>query len=132
MTTTVVNRRAPGFEPNANQRYIGRGSIWGNPFTHLSLSRTKAQFQVKTGEESMVCYEAWLRQRLAGDFNLRQKLLELDGHELVCYCKPAPCHGDILIKLIEEIKGPAVSGQPVAGNTGRNPSLRNLANNGPS
>ena len=119
MTTTVVNKRAPGFKPNANQRYIGRGSIWGNPFTHLPLSRTKAQFQVKTGEESMACFEAWLRQRLADDLNLRQKLLELDGHELVCYCKPAPCHGDILIKLIEEIKGPAVSGQPVADNPGR-------------
>jgi hypothetical protein len=64
---------------------------------------------------------------------LRQKLLELDGHELVCYCKPAPCHGDILIKLVEEIKkgensarltryeqaGQAVSGQPVADSPGR-------------
>ncbi len=115
MTAAVVNKRARGFKPNANQRYIGRGSLFGNPFTHLPLSRTKAQFQVKTGEESMVCYEAWLRQRLASDLNLRQKLLELDGHELVCYGKPAPCHGDILIKLIEEIKGPVVSGHPVAG-----------------
>ena len=104
MTTTVVNKRARGFKPNVNQRYIGRGSIWGNPFTHLPLSRTKAQFQVKTGEESMVCFEAWFRERLANDSNLRQKLLELDGHELVCYCKPAPCHGEILIKLIEELK----------------------------
>ena len=104
MTTTVVNKRAPSFKPNANQRYIGRGSLFGNPFTHLPLGRTKAQFQVKTQEESMVCFESWLRERLANDLSLRQKLLELDGHELVCYCKPAPCHGDILIKLIEELK----------------------------
>ena len=40
MTTTVVNKRARGFRPNANQRYIGRGSLFGNPFTHLPLSRT--------------------------------------------------------------------------------------------
>ena len=102
--TTVINKRARSFEPNANQRYIGRGSIWGNPFTHLPLSRTKAQFQVKTEEESIVCFESWFRERLSNDLNLRQKLLELDGHELVCYCKPAPCHGDVLIKLIEELK----------------------------
>ena len=38
MTTTVVNKRASGFKPNANQRYIGRGSLFGNPFTHLPLS----------------------------------------------------------------------------------------------
>lgn len=104
MTTMVVNERSPGFRPNANQRYIGRGSLFGNPFTHLPLSRTKAQFQVKTEEESIICFESWFRGRLANDLNLRQKLLELDGHELVCYCKPAPCHGDVLIKLIEELK----------------------------
>jgi len=104
MKTTVVNKRAPGFKPNANQRYIGRGSLFGNPFTHLPLNRTKAQFQVKTEEESIVRFESWLRERLAEDLNLRQKLLELDGHELVCYCKPARCHGDVLIKLIEELK----------------------------
>jgi hypothetical protein len=104
MTATVVNKRARGFKPNANQRYIGRGSLFGNPFTHLPLGRTKARFQVKTAEESMICFEAWFRERLANDVSLRQKLLDLDGHELVCYCRPAPCHGEILIKLIEELK----------------------------
>ena len=104
MTTTVINKRSPGFKPNANQRYIGRGSLWGNPFTHLPLSRAKAQFHVETEEESMLRYEAWLREKLAKDPQLRQKLLDLDGHELVCYCKPAPCHGDILIRIIEELK----------------------------
>jgi hypothetical protein len=104
VTTTVVNKRSPGFKPNANQRYIVRGSPWGNPFTQLPLSRTKAQFQVETEEESMIRYEAWLREKLTNDLNLRRKLLELDGHELVCYCNPAPCHGDVLIKIIEELK----------------------------
>jgi hypothetical protein len=104
MKTTVVNKRSPGFKPNANQRYIGRGSPWGNPFTHLPLGRTKAQFQVATEEESMVRYETWVREKLAEDPQLRRKLLVLDGHEPVCYCNPRPCHGDILIKLIEETK----------------------------
>jgi hypothetical protein len=52
----------------------------------------------------MIRYEAWLRERLAKEPEFRQRLLKLDGHELVCYCKPRPCHGDILIKLIEELK----------------------------
>lgn len=102
MTTTVVNKRSKGFKRNDNQIYIGRGSIWGNPFTHLPLSRTKAQFQVATEEESMIRYEAWLRERLASDPKLRDELRKLEGHELVCYCKPRPCHGDIIITLIEE------------------------------
>ena len=104
MTTTVVNKRSEGFVRNHNQVYIGRGSPWGNPFTHLPLSRTKAQFQVATEEESMIRYEGWMRERLAKEPELRRELLKLDGHELVCYCKPRPCHGDILIKLMEELK----------------------------
>jgi len=104
MTTTVVNKRSKGFVRNHNQVFIGRGSPWGNPFTHLPVSRTKAQFQVSTEQESMTRYEAWLRERLAKEPKLRQELLKLDGHELVCYCKPRSCHGDILIKLIDELK----------------------------
>jgi hypothetical protein len=104
MSAKVINKRSKGFSRNNNQIYIGRSSPWGNPFTHLPLSRTKAQFQVATEEESMIRYEAWLPEKLAKDRQLRQKLLELDGHELVCYCKPRPCHGHIPIKLIEELK----------------------------
>ena len=28
--------------------------------------------------------------------------MELEGKELGCWCKPSPCHGDILIKLFKE------------------------------
>jgi hypothetical protein len=52
----------------------------------------------------MIRYEGWMRERLAKEPELRRELLKLDGHELVCYCKPRPCHGDILIKLMEELK----------------------------
>ena len=104
MSVQVINKRFQDFSRNNNQIYIGRGSPWGNPFTHLPLSRTKAQFQVATEVESIIRYEAWLRGRLEKDLTLRQRLLELDGHKLVCYCTPRPCHGDILIKLIEEIR----------------------------
>ena len=31
-------------------------------------------------------------------------LHELKGKTLGCFCKPQPCHGDILIKLIEKLK----------------------------
>ena len=107
--TTVVNKRARDFRSNPNQIYIGRGSQWGNPFTHLPLEKTKAKWQVKTEEESMTSYEAWIREKLAKDPILRAQLFGLDGHELVCYCKRRPCHGDILVKLIEELKPKGVT-----------------------
>ena len=33
--------------------YIGRGSPWGNPFTHIKDKTTKAEFIVDTREESI-------------------------------------------------------------------------------
>jgi hypothetical protein len=31
-----------------------------------------------------------------------ERLKELEGKALGCWCKPKSCHGDVLIKLIEE------------------------------
>jgi hypothetical protein len=38
--------------PTSNDIYIGRGSILGNPYTHLPIKNTKAFIQYKTREES--------------------------------------------------------------------------------
>ena len=40
--------------------YIGRGSYWGNPYTHIKDKETKASFTVKTREESISKYREYL------------------------------------------------------------------------
>jgi len=44
-------------------------------------------------------YEEYIRKNKA----LLDKLKTLQGKELGCWCNPAPCHGDILVKLLDEI-----------------------------
>ena len=78
--------------------YIGRGSVWGNPFTHRDLSKTKAEFQTESREESIEKFEEWFSKQE----DLKRKLGELKGKKLVCFCKPKSCHGDVLAKLAEE------------------------------
>lgn len=80
--------------------YIGRPSKWGNPFTHLNKT-TNAKFKVKTREEAIKKYEEWIlnQPKLLKDLHD-----ELKGKTLGCWCKPKSCHGDILIKLIENEK----------------------------
>ena len=51
--TRVVNLRVEPYDV-----YIGRGSKWGNPFSHLRNS--KAKFFVSTREESVEEYEKWV------------------------------------------------------------------------
>jgi hypothetical protein len=93
--TRVVNRRYQEYDV-----YIGRGSKWGNPYTHIK-GKTKAEFLVSNREESIEKYEEWIRQQP----ELLKDLHELKGKRLGCYCRPHKCHGDILVELIEELEG---------------------------
>lgn len=78
--------------------YIGRpcfrggwnlsGSKWANPFSVNKYGR----------EECLKLYEQHIRNRP----DLWNNLYELEGKTLGCFCKPDPCHGDVLIKLFIE------------------------------
>ena len=89
--TRIVNCRSVGWwEGNSNHSvYIGRGSKWGNPFV-IGKDGTR--------EEVIEKYRAWVVQQK----DLMASLQELYGKVLVCYCKPLPCHGDVLVDLLEK------------------------------
>lgn len=70
--------------------YIGSDSIWSNPFKMYSeTDRTKVIEQ----------YEEYIRNKP----ELLNQLHTLKDKVLGCWCKPKPCHGDVLVKLIEEL-----------------------------
>lgn len=71
--------------------YIGRPSKWGNPFV-IGKDGTR--------EEVIEMYEEWIRKTP----DLIKDLSELDGKILGCHCAPKACHGDVLIKLLDELK----------------------------
>lgn len=68
--------------------YVGRGSIWGNPF-RIGVDGTR--------EEVIEKYRLYI---LSNSF-LMSRLGDLKGKKLGCYCKPKFCHGDILVQLVE-------------------------------
>lgn len=100
MQTRVINCRVE--KPGSNAVYIGRPGIWGNPFTHHA-GETEADVVVATREEAVEAYEHYIRERLKREPGLLAELRKLKGKTLVCWCKPAPCHGDVLVKLINEL-----------------------------
>ena len=87
----VWNKRDPLVPKDAV--YIGRPSKWGNPFSHMDS--TLAQFKVSSRDEAVEAYRNWL----VNDSGLLGDLGELRGKDLVCWCAPAKCHGDILMEL---------------------------------
>ncbi len=88
--TTVVNLKNSDYDV-----YIGRGSKWGNPYSHKT--NTKAKFIVSSRKEAIGSYRKYLFSK-EGE-HLLKDLHELKGKVLGCYCKPLDCHGDILSEL---------------------------------
>lgn len=69
--------------------YIGRPSKWGNPFVIGEHgTRTKV----------IKMYREWIKNQS----ELLKELPSLKGKILGCWCKPLPCHGDILLELLNE------------------------------
>lgn len=70
--------------------YIGRPSLWGNPFT----------MDGETNRDH-VCdkYEQYINEnpQLIGEIKFH-----LHGKDLVCFCAPRRCHGDILLRIANE------------------------------
>lgn len=89
--TQVVNKKNEDYDV-----YIGRGSKWGNPFSHLD--KTKADYKVASRDEAVDRYEEWLMTQP----ELLDSLHELQGKTLGCFCKPERCHGDVLARLADE------------------------------
>ena len=63
-------------------------SPWANPF---SVTKWGRQGAINRYEEKLLSRP-----------ELLARLPELKGKILACWCKPKACHGDVLLRLIEE------------------------------
>lgn len=104
----VVNKHQHTNTPS--DIYIGRGSVLGNPFTHLPLNKSKAQVHVDSREKAITEYKKWIKGKISEfDGNVIGQLEfikrnAISQHEinLVCFCKPKSCHGDVIKELVEK------------------------------
>lgn len=94
-----------GKESIDNAVYINRGTPWGNPYI-ISID----------GDRDRVCdaYMEWLARwieykeevkiqvgaRVYSNKWVVENLSLLTGKNVICWCAPARCHGDTLIKLV--------------------------------
>jgi len=72
---------------------IDRATKWGNPYPITdTTSRSDVLFR----------YVFYLRNAIeSGELNIAELST---AKRLGCWCKPRPCHGDILKKAIEDLK----------------------------
>ena len=84
----VLNKHIDGQPKDAV--YIGRPSKWGNKFV-IGKDGTR--------EEVIAKYEDWLRKQ---PVLLAQARKELKNKDLVCFCSPRACHGDVLLRIAND------------------------------
>jgi hypothetical protein len=71
--------------------YIGRPGLWGNPFI-IGEDGTR--------EEVIELF----RHYLLGNRAMMESLHLLKGKKLGCWCAPKPCHGDVLVEMVENLE----------------------------
>lgn len=86
MTMPRVFNKHHGDAP-ADAVYIGRGSPYGNPFV-IGTDGDR--------DGVIAAYRRWLATQSELVSHVRA---DLAGRDLVCFCAPAPCHGDVLISV---------------------------------
>lgn len=111
----VVNKRF--HTPTDRDIYIGRGSVLGNPYSHLESKYDT--FKVDTREMAVKAYKEYLKlfMDLPIDSEISRtikQLAEEDKDEeiiLVCFCKhpkrEVACHGDVIKEVCDKLNGKA-------------------------
>ena len=100
-TRVVRIRRKGGAVVQDCDVYIGRQmtqggwmlttSEWANPFKIGPMTR----------DEVIIAYQDMIYKKIRDDPSIIDKLHQLRGKTLGCWCAPEPCHGDVLARMAE-------------------------------
>jgi len=85
----IQRKRTAGWRMPTNTVYVGRPTIYGNPYKIDDW-----------GWNAIPMYEKWLRQKILNEPHFLDPLI---GHDLACWCPlDKPCHADIILKILSE------------------------------
>ena len=88
-----AGRASMGWKKPANTIYVGRPTVWGNPYV---VGSQLMNGETLTAEKAVELYE----QHLAENFNERDIRHCLRDKDLACWCAlNQPCHADVLLRI---------------------------------
>lgn len=107
MKINILNKH---HNKNASGVYIGRPSVLGNPFSHLK--GTQAEYTCVNRDDAVEQYDIYLSDRINKDQvvtselkRLYRILLNSGELNLICWCYPKRCHGDVIKRvLLDKLK----------------------------
>jgi len=99
MATIIVNLRKKRGQPRPSyDAKIDRTTIFGNPHP---IGQCNICNKVHDRQDSVNEYRGYFYDRILRDNVFRQKVLELKGLVLACWCFPLLCHGMVIAEYLE-------------------------------
>lgn len=104
----IQRKRTKGWRLPANAVYVGRPTLWGNPWTIAgAIQHEFAETESEARAWCIGMFAEWLTDPEAtwsyGADQARKitdRLGTLEGKDLACWCPPkVPCHADVLLRL---------------------------------
>jgi len=93
MKTIAVNIFKEPFDVYCGRAGKGYDGYFGNPF---KLNGESVGYTLEK-------YRVYFYNRLQADPEFKRRVHELTGKRLGCFCKPKPCHVDIIIEYLNTI-----------------------------
>ena len=94
MTTKVVHIYKKPYDVYIGRAGRGKSGYFGNPFP------------LKKGAErgsTLLQYKMWFDNKIKTDPLFKEEIIKLKGKTLGCFCKPNPCHGDIIKEYLDNL-----------------------------
>ena len=92
--TNVVNLRRGAYDVYIGRRGHSQTGEFGNPVA-VGRACPECGNIHRTGGSTLRCFARYMYKRMKHDPSWAQKVENLRGKTLGCFCKPAPCHGDV-------------------------------------
>jgi len=100
MITKAVNLRKEPYDVYIGRAGKGKDGFFGNPIVLGKRCDYCYQIHEEPGS-TLDCYREYFLMKVENNKEFRNRVLGLKGKRLGCFCKPKPCHGDIIATWVD-------------------------------
>lgn len=112
MPVRIKRERTKGWNKPLNTKYVGRGTVYGNPF-RVSESVHQMWYDVFSKSDKLTYFirdkkidnedAVYLFEKYALPCILPERIEQLRGFDLMCFCSlDKPCHANSLLKIANQ------------------------------
>ena len=99
--TSAVNLYRARYDVYIGRAGKGQDGYFGNPVRIGATCTFCGKFHADGGS-TLPCFTNYFLTRLEKDPEFKRRIVALKGKTLGCFCKPKPCHGDVIAAWVEK------------------------------